>query len=128
MQIFVFLISILLAQQAFAATPTLAVEKAIAYQQGQFAALYEQCGSKEEKLVIGGSVATWRAETFAGYQGSAAERQALDHAFNQALAEVQADPQACKSWVKQVAAAWRSIIRLSVYGTPVAFNPETSQP
>lgn len=108
---------------AVAATPNLTLETRIAYQQGQFAALYDQCGSVQQKTVIGGSTAQWRTESFEGYMGSAAERQQLELAFATALAEVKADPNACKDWTKQAAAVWRSIARLTMYGTPVAFKP-----
>ena len=112
----------LMAQPALAMTPNLALETQIAYQQGQFAGLYERCGSEQEKIVIGGSAAQWRNETFAGYHGSAAERQQLDQAYISALSDIKADPTVCREWVKQAAAVWRSIARLTMYGTPVTFK------
>lgn len=114
-----------LAAPAFAANyamPTLDLEKKIAYQQGQFGALYERCGSADEKGVIGGSLAAWRSETFRGYNGSAAEHRALEQSFDEAANAVALDAGSCKEWVKQAAATWRGIVQLSQYGTPVALN------
>ena len=112
----------LAAQPVWAMVPNLALETQIAYQQGQFAGLYERCGSEQEKIVIGGSAAQWRSETFAGYRGSAMERQQLDQAYTSALSDIKSDPTVCREWMKQAAAVWRSIARLTMYGTPVAFK------
>jgi len=112
---------------AFAATPNLPsfdLEKKIAYQQGQFAALYAHCGSPEERGVIGGSLASWRAETFQGYKGNAEERAGVEQAFDEAARSVAADGTSCKDWIKQAAATWHSIVFLSQRGFPVASNPQ----
>jgi hypothetical protein len=120
---FIVMIIGLLAQPALAATPSIALESQIAYQQGQFAGLYERCGSAQEKAVIGGSAAQWRAESLAGYQGSLAEQRMLDQAYTAALGDINNDPHVCRDWTKQAAAIWRSITRLAMYGTPVVFRP-----
>ena len=123
----VFLIlTIVLARSASATTyihPTLDLEKKIAYQQGQFGALYAHCGSKDQQAVIGSSLATWRFETFRGYNGTALEKAALEKSFDDAATSVMSDATSCQDWVKAAAATWHGIINLSQYGTPVAANP-----
>ena len=112
----------LLAITAHAAQPDLKLERNIAYQQGQFAALYDRCGSTKDRVVIGGSAINWRAEILTGYKGSTAERQQLEQAFDTAIQDVAADQSACEEWVKQAAATWHSIERLVKFGMPVIFK------
>lgn len=108
------------AQGAVRGLPSFDLEKKIAYQQGQFGALYAHCGAHEEQAVIGGSLASWRVETFQGYAGNAEERAGVERAFDDAASAVIADSTSCQDWVKQAAATWHSIIHLSQYGTAVA--------
>jgi opacity protein-like surface antigen len=117
------LITLSLMGSAHAATvaPSFDLEKKIAYQQGQFGALYANCGSPQDQAaVIGGSLTTWRDETFEGYHGSAAERAALEKAFNEAAEAVSGDHASCSNWLQQASATWRSIATLSRYGIPTA--------
>ncbi len=72
-------------------TPTLDLEKKIAYQQGQFGALYARCGARDELTVIGGSLAQWKNEVFRGYQGSAEEHAALEREFDDAANGIHAE-------------------------------------
>lgn len=100
---------------AHAGTPTAIfdVEKKIAYQQGQFGALYAQCGSVNEKAVIGGSLVAWRSETFQGLRASPEEHTKLEQIFDDAAKDVVADPNSCRDWTKQAAATWHGIVQLS---------------
>ena len=107
---------------AMAMAPTLDLEKQIAYEQGHFGALYAQCGSSEDREVIGGTLTNWRMETFRGYNGSSDERTALEAAFDAAARGVVSDTRNCQDWIKKSATAWHNIIHLSQYGTPVASN------
>lgn len=116
-------LSLILSTQAFAATePTFDLEQKIAYQQGQFGALYAHCGSGDNQAIIGGSLASWRKETFMSYNGTSEERANLQKAFDQAAIDVTQDATSCRDWMKQASATWRSIIQLSQYGTPMAAN------
>lgn len=115
-------LTILTANAAMALSPTLDLEKKIAYQQGQFGALYDHCGTQDDKIVIGGSLAAWREETFRGYLGSAEEMAQLAQAFSQAADEVVKDTASCQDWIAQGAATWQSIVRLSQYGTPFVLS------
>jgi hypothetical protein len=103
-------------------TPTLQLEEKLAYQKGQFGALYARCGSHDEKVVIGGSLSTWKEETFRGYAGTPAELRKIEAAFDQAATDVNNQQNACEDWVKQAAVTWHGIARLSEYGLPVASN------
>jgi len=103
---------------------SLELEEKIAYQQGLFGGLYARCGAPDEQqAVIGGSLATWRTETFRGYQGNSNERMRLGNAFDKAAAGVVGDPSACKDWIKKAAATWRDIVQLVQYGEPVSLKP-----
>ena len=99
--------------------PNLELEKKIAYQQGQFGALYAQCASNDEKAVIGGSLTNWRMETFQGYKGNPQELAAVEQAFDTASKDVVADKGSCQDWIKQAAVTWRSITVLAQNGMPV---------
>jgi hypothetical protein len=99
--------------------PNIELEKKIAYQQGQFGALYAHCASNDERAVIGGSLDTWRIETFQGYKGNTQELATVQAAFDSATRDVTADDHSCQDWIKQAAATWRSIITLSEKGLPV---------
>ncbi len=101
-------------------SPTLELEKKIAYQQGQFGALYDHCGGFDDKGIIGGSIGVWRNETFQGYNGTPLEYAAVEKSFDQAVKDVMQDSNSCNGWIKQAAATWSSIVQLSQYGTPVA--------
>lgn len=103
-------------------TPTLQLEEKIAYQKGQFGALYARCGSFEDKRVIGGSLETWKSETFRGYTGTPEELMKIEGAFDRAVTDVKNQPSGCQDWIKQAAATWHGIVRLSEYGLPVASN------
>lgn len=105
------------------ASTLLDLEKKIAYQQGQFGALYERCGTPDEKAVIGGSLSTWRTETFQGYNGIAEEHAALEKSFDEASTAVALDANSCQDWIKQAAATWHGIVTLAQQGMPVASNP-----
>jgi hypothetical protein len=111
---------------AYGATPNVPpfdIEKKIAYQQGQFGGLYAQCGSGYDKKVIGGSVNSWRMETFRGYKGSPVERTGMETAFDEAVRAVANDPNSCQDWIQQAGATWRSIVTLS-QGTPTDLHPQ----
>jgi len=120
--LFAFLFLTVLSDRALAIAPTIDLEKKIAYQQGQFGALYAHCGTVAERDVIGGTLANWQMETFRGYNGSPTERVAVEQAFDKAAKDVLADSNSCQNWIKQAAATWHSIVYLSQYGTPVAAN------
>ncbi len=108
---------------ALAATaPSLDLEQKIAYQQGQFGALYARCGSHDDKIVIGGTLANWRKETFAQYSGSAQEHASLEKAFDTAASDVAEESDVCRDWQKQASATWHGIVQLSEHGTPVALS------
>ncbi len=119
---FAFIILCPVAVQAASVLPTYELEKKIAYQQGQFGGLYARCGSPEDQEIIGGSLASWRSETFRGYHGSPDERAGLEKVFDDAANTVVADSAGCQDWLKQAAATWHSIVYLSQYGMPVASN------
>jgi hypothetical protein len=101
-------------------TPLIELEKKIAYQQGQFGSLYAQCGSPQDKAIIGGSLASWRIETFQGYNGDARERKDIEKSFDEAASMIANDASDCKDWIKRAAVTWHSIVRLSQYGQPTA--------
>ncbi len=107
-----------LAHAATTQQPTIELEKKIAYQQGQFGALYAHCGNDKEQTVIGGSIAKWKTETFDGYQGNTQERAALEHEFDDAVNAVTADAGSCKDWIIQASATYRSVAMLSHFGLP----------
>ncbi len=109
--------------QAALIKPALDLEKKIAYQQGHFGALYARCGTSDEKAVIGGSLVSWRMETFRGYNGSPQERAAVEKAFDEAAGTIMADQSACDGWIKQAAVTWHDIIDLAQYGTTTVANP-----
>lgn len=116
------MLALVCSAQATNSASSVALEERIAYQQGQFAGLYEKCGSGKDRAVIGGSIAAWRSETFAGYKGTAEERKRLEQAFDAASRDVAADTGACLEWNKQAAATWRSIAQLVRYGEPVVLK------
>ena len=97
---------------AISIAPTLDLEKKIAYQQGQFGALYAHCGSHDDQAaVIGGSLTTWRMETFEGYHGTVAERDALQKEFDAAAQAVVADNSSCTNWLQQAGSGLGAIGR-----------------
>lgn len=102
--------------------PTLGLEQKIAYQQGQFGALYAHCGNVMDRDVIGGTLANWRMETFRGYNGSPVELASVEKAFDAAANDVMSNSSSCQNWIKQAALTWNNIVHLSQYGTPVASN------
>ncbi len=110
------------AQAANIRKPTLDLEKKIAYQQGQFGALYAHCGNANEKTVIGGSLAVWRDETFRGYNGTTSERESLLKEFDSAAIAVMADSSSCQNWGPQADATWHSVVYLSRYGSPAVIQ------
>lgn len=116
-----FFCNLLMSEISFASpSPSFDLEKNIAYQQGQFGALYAQCGSEKDQAVIGGSISIWRDETFAGYKGTSDEHQGLIKMFDQAVRDVRLDKNACQDWLAQASATWRSIAHLVTYGMPQA--------
>ncbi len=119
--IFVLLLPVA-AQAAGSVLPSFDLEQKIAYQQGQFGALYARCGSHADQEIIGGSLTVWRNETFRGYNGTAIERAGLEKTFDQAVHDVSADTAACQDWISQAAATWHGMVQLARYGTPVASN------
>lgn len=102
--------------------PTIELENRIAYQQGQFAALYARCGSPNDRALIGGSTASWKEKTFANYKGTPEERRHVEKTYEQAVKEVQQDPGACNEWGRQASATLSSIRQLAHYGEPVVLD------
>jgi hypothetical protein len=118
----VFALVLFAAASAQAMAPSPNLEEKIAYQQGQFGALYARCGSPDEKAVIGGSLANWRMETFRGYQGKPEERAQLEKAFDTAVAMIATTPDVCRDWIMQASVTWHSIAQLAQYGEPVVLK------
>jgi len=100
----------------------LKLETAIAYQQGQFGALYAHCGDSADRVVIGGSLEAWKRETFRGYMGSPSDRAMLESSFDRAVQEVNADSNSCKDWPTQAAAAMHGADVLSRFGFPASIH------
>ena len=107
------------AVQAAPSVPTLDLEQKIAYGQGRFAALYANCGSHDEAAFLGGSIANWRTETFAGYRGNAQDRAQVEKAFDAAVAAVGSDSESCKNWTQKAEATWSLVTQLAQHGTSV---------
>jgi hypothetical protein len=134
MQNFIRIILLVMAMQtaSVAANPDigalLQTETKIAYQQGKFGALYARCGARDEMAFIGGSVINWRHETFLGYNGGTQDLAALEQAFDQAIADVNADKGACDDWRGHAAAAWSAVVKLAQQGTPVASDRNKKSP
>ncbi len=106
-----------------AANPALLVlEKQIAYQQGRFGALYDLCSLHGEQAMIGGSLANWRTETFAGYGGTAQERAEVIKAFDKAATTVTHNADSCSNWKAQATQAWNAVATMAQTGKPVAAN------
>ena len=99
-----------------ATTSDLELEKMIAYGQGRFGAYYAVCGNQKQKVLIGGSLANWRKETFEGYTGSQQDLHTIQDFFDHAAMAVKNDKTACENWTDKAQTAWLVLQDLAATG------------
>jgi hypothetical protein len=85
----------------------------IAAQQGRFGALYARCGTRDEKIVIGGTIDSWKKETFMGFRGTPSERAHVEKIFDDAAEDIFKTQNSCQGWIKHAAVVWHSLAELS---------------